>query len=205
VAGLKTSKWRVAGILLAVVILAGVVAGAAFADSTQADQFKDGALFDSFVAKLAANLGLEQDKVSTALEDTKKQMLDEAVQQGKLTQEQADKIAAGKGMCLRGFDFKQGKERMFNDRVFKNDGFASILGMTDEQLKAELQSGKKIDQIVTEHGLTMDQFKQKMVESKKEAIAKLVADGKITQDQADKMLQKLDRPFKTRFQENSSQ
>ncbi len=200
---MKTSKWRAAGILLAVVILAGVLAGAAFADSTQAYQFKDGALYDSFVAKLAANLGLEQDKVSTGLEDTKKQMLDEAVQQGKLTREQADKIAAGKGMCLRGLDFGQDREPIFNDRVFKTDGLAGILGMTDEQLKTELQSGKKIDQIVSEHGLTMEQFKQKMIESRKEAIAKLVTDGKITQEQADRMLQKLDRPFKFRIQENS--
>jgi len=189
---LKSSKWRVAGILLVVVILTGVVAGAAFAGSTKADQSKGGALYDSFVSKLAANLGLEQDKVSAALDATKKQVLDEAVQQGKLTQERADKIAADKGIGLRGFGFKQGKERMFNDRVFKIDGFAIILGMTNEQLKAEFKSGKKIEQIVTEHGMTMDQFNQKMLEFKKEAIAKSVADGKITQEQADKMLQKLD-------------
>lgn len=188
---MKSSKWRVGGILLAVVILAGAVAGVAFADPAQeTDQSQAGAFYDSFVAKLAANLGLEQDKVTAALDATKKQMLDEAVQEGKLTQEQADKIAAQKGMC--GFGFKH-KERLFDGHGLKIDGLAGILGLTEEQLKAEFEAGKKIEQIVTEHGLTMDQFYQKVLEMRKEAISKLVTEGKITQEQADKMLEKMER------------
>ena len=69
------------------------------------------------------------------------------------------------------------------------DGMANILGITSDQLKTELESGKKMQDIVTEHGLTMEQCKQKMQEQRKQQIAQDVADGKITQEQADKMLQ----------------
>lgn len=47
------------------------------------------------------------------------------------------------------------------DTAFLQDA-ASVLGITVDQLKSELQSGKKLDQIVTEKGMTMEQFHQKM-------------------------------------------
>lgn len=196
---MKSHKWRIGAVLLVVVILAGVVTGAAFASSDQPNRPDLGNLYQSFVSKLAANLGLGQDQVTAALDATKKQMLDEAVQQGKITQEQADKISSSKGFGFGGFGFSHDKGRNFKgkDNNFKGsgrnlDGVANVLGMTTDQFKTESQSGKKIQEIVTEHGMTMDQFNQKMLELKKDAISKAVADGKLTQDQANKILQNME-------------
>lgn len=71
----------------------------------------------------------------------------------------------------------------------------SILGMTADQLKAELQSGKTIKDIITAKGLSFETV-MKQVREKHEADmkSKLDADvksGKITQAQADAMLQKM--------------
>jgi hypothetical protein len=73
------------------------------------------------------------------------------------------------------------------------DGTASILGITVDQLQAELKSGKKLSQILTEHGLTQEQFNQKMLDYEKQKINQAVTDGKLTQEQADKMIQRLEQ------------
>lgn len=193
---LKSKKWRIGAVLLAVVILAGVVTGTAFATSTPSNNSASNDLYQSFVSKLAANIGVDQDKVTAALDATKQQMLGEAVQQGKITQAQADKIAANKGFGLGGFGFghdKKEKDKNFRGNGRNLDGIANALGMTTDQLKAEMQAGKKIDQIVTEHNMTLEQFRQKMLDLKKAEISKAVADGKMTQDQADKMLQRMEQ------------
>ncbi len=190
---MKSKKWRIGAVLLAVVILAGTVTGVAFANSDQTSKPDLSAVYQNFVSKFAANLGVSQDKVTAALDATKKQMVDEAVQQGKLTQEQADKIAANKGFGFRGLGFRNGKDHDFMGKGRNLDNVANVLGITADQLKADLQSGKKIQDMVAEHGMTMDQFQQKIQELRKDAISKAVTDGKLTQDQANKILQKMEQ------------
>ncbi|OPX84542.1 MAG: hypothetical protein A4E52_01729 [Pelotomaculum sp. PtaB.Bin013] len=68
---------------------------------------------------------------------------------------------------------------------------ASLLDMTSDKLKTEMQSGKSMEQIVSEHGMTMDQFDEKMQAKRKAEIVQAVADGKTTQEQADNMLQNM--------------
>ncbi|WP_073237044.1 Fis family transcriptional regulator [Desulforamulus putei] len=158
--GKKISSLAIGGMLLA-----GSVAGVAFADAnTQStpDQSRD-QFYQEFISDFAKNLGVSEDQVTAALEATKKQMVQEAVQQGKMTQTQADEILAQKGF---GFGFGMGGPRhgrgdITQDTNFLNDA-AGALGITPDALKSELQSGKKLDQIVTEHGMTMEQFRQKM-------------------------------------------
>jgi hypothetical protein len=156
------SKGKLVGIFAAVIILVGSIAGLALAQTNS--NFKE-SLCQDFVAKLAANLGLDQSKVTAALKDTKMQMLAEAVQKGAITQEQANRIAANDNICWFCNWGREGKFVKFP--VDKSVYSASVLGMTPEQLKAELQSGKKIEQIVTEHGMTMEQFHQKITELRK--------------------------------------
>jgi len=98
---LKTKKWRTGAILLAVVILVGAAAGISFAGGDEVNGTMED-LYQNFISKLAANLGLDQSIITTALETTKQQMLDEAVQEGRTTQEQADKISSSPNACLFG-------------------------------------------------------------------------------------------------------
>jgi len=195
---LRTGKWRVGGFLLALVLLVGAVTGTAFATTDQKSDSPMATFCQDFLARLAANLGIEQDVLTNAIETTKKQMLDEAVQEGKITQEQADRIAARKGFCGFGFNYgRMGIEGKPGGRHL--DDMASILGITSEELKAKLESGKTMQDILSEHGLTFEEFKQKMQELRKEQIARDVAEGKITQEQADKLLQNKGPHFFKRF------
>lgn len=192
-------KRRIAGILVVVLILAATVTGVALATTNPQANPAKANLYQDFLAKFADNLGIGQDKVAAALDTTKKQMLDEAVQQGRITQEQADKMAAGKngypGM-FGGFNGKMHDRKPgFKGQGRNNGDMAKALGITEDQLKSELESGKKLQQILADHGVTAEQLHQKMMEIKKEALSKAVTEGKLTQEQADKMIQKMGQRF----------
>lgn len=184
-------------IVVVALVLAIAVGGAAFAASGPRTGAAGANLYQDFIARFAANLGVEQDKVTAALDATKKQMLDEAVQSGRLTQEQADKMASRKGADLGWIGGFHGEKHPPGNRGGKTfmmgKDAATILGITSDQLKAELQSGKKFDQIIADHGMTLDQFRQKMLEAKKEALEKAVSDGKMTREQADKIIEKMNQ------------
>lgn len=146
--------------------------------------------YQSFVVKLSENLGVDKDKVTKALDTTKKQMLEEAVQQGKLTRAQADKIASKPGIFCSD---RPGPKPEFHKHGYRLESMASILGITTDQLKAELKAGKTLQRIITEHGMTTEQFKKKMLDLKKEKINSHVKEGKITQEQANTILKKYEQ------------
>lgn len=68
---------------------------------------------------------------------------------------------------------------------------APKLNMNVEALQAELVAGKTLWQIAAAKGIDANQFKTLMFEAKKEALSKMVADGVITQAQADWMLARM--------------
>lgn len=205
---MKARRVKLWAVLLSIVILAAA-GSAALANSDQTENSPPFQYFQKFISKLAANLGVDESTLTAALETTKKQMLDEAVQEGRITQEQADKIAAGKGpgFFMGGFGKRHGgpggpkaegaefgKGPGWGWGLGRNaDELAGILGITAEELKAELDSGKNLQEIVASRGLTWEEFCQKMQEYKKEQIQKAVEDGKLTQEQADQMIQRLEK------------
>ena len=64
---------------------------------------------------------------------------------------------------------------------------AEALGMTDEELDAELAAGKTMWQVAEAKGLSVEEFQQLMLEARTSALEKLVDDGVLTQEQADWM------------------
>ncbi len=66
---------------------------------------------------------------------------------------------------------------------------AQSLGLNQEDLQAQLNSGKTLSAILQEKGMTLDQFHQKMEERMKAYLQTLVSQGQITQGQADQRTQ----------------
>lgn len=64
---------------------------------------------------------------------------------------------------------------------------ASVFGMTPEELQAAQDAGKTMWDLVEEQGMTQEQFAAKMLEARTQALEQAVADGVITQEQADWM------------------
>jgi hypothetical protein len=68
---------------------------------------------------------------------------------------------------------------------------AEALGMSAEELIAELAAGKTMWQVGEAKGLGLEEFQKLMIDARTAALEKLVADGVITQAQADWMLSRM--------------
>jgi hypothetical protein len=79
----------------------------------------------------------------------------------------------------------------------EQDTVAKLLGMTDAELQAERQAGKSLAQIAAAKNVGEDDLIDAMLSAKKDAPAKLVADGKLTQSQAELMIQNMTARVKT--------
>ena len=67
------------------------------------------------------------------------------------------------------------------------DAVTGLLGMTAEEIQAERQAGKSLAQIANAKGINTETLVDTILLAKKEFLATAVADGKLTQEQADAM------------------
>ena len=72
---------------------------------------------------------------------------------------------------------------------YVEQALADKLGITKAELETQFASGKSMVQIALDHGITQANMTSVMTEVHKTAFAKAVADGVLTQAQADSMLQ----------------
>ncbi len=107
----------------------------------------------------------------------------------------------GRGFMERGAGFHRGG---FDNAKFLEE-HAVMLGITADDLKARLESGKTIRDIASDLGISEETLQAKMQEQRTARQAEMkatmtarlaqdVADGKITQEQADNMLERLQNP-----------
>ena len=71
--------------------------------------------------------------------------------------------------------------------TYMRDAIAAKLGITVEEYDAALAAGKTCWDLAAEKGYTLEQTQQLLAEARTAALAKAVADGVITQEQADWM------------------
>jgi hypothetical protein len=154
------------------------------------------------IADAAKQLGIAPSDLSNALKKALENRIDAAVADGRLTKAEGDalkakidsgdlpfllpKLAGGLGF---GFDFG------FGHRGAKLDGIASYLGLTEAQLRSELENGKTLAQIATDHGKTVDGLVDAMVKNAKTKLDKAVAAGKLKQSDEDSLLAGLKQRF----------
>ena len=193
--------WKVAGIATIVAILGVAVLGAAaYAQDDEGSPFDFGARFREAVAK---TLGISVDEYDAAVKEAHEQVLDEAVSEGKLTEEQAERMRErmeqAPGAWGRGKGFKaphgQGCRAPRGGFGGRMGGApiglaAETLGMTAEDLMAEIQAGKSIAEVAEKQGVDVQKIVDAYMEQLEERLAQAVENGRITQEQADSMLEK---------------
>jgi hypothetical protein len=186
------------------IVLAGVAGATGYASAqepgTTPDQPKREKRIerrDNFLGRVAANLGVTLDQLKQAFKSAATQAVDDALANGDITQEQADKIKAkiesGEGLglsrLLGGGQGRHGKpERVQKLRDGIINSVATALNMSPEDVKAQLKSGKSIADVA---GGNLDAVKTQITNDAKAKLDAAVASGKLTQDKADAMLEKL--------------
>ncbi len=169
---------RLLMIVAAVVVLAvGAVAVGGAATSAQEG---DGPL-GTFLGRVAEKLGISEEEFETVIDEARTELIDEAVAEGRLTEEQAERLQE------RGFPFAGG--RMGHGRGQVIEAAAQVLGTPQEELKDELKDGSSLAEIVEAQGMSVEEFKAELLNQLQPLLDSDVADGTLTQEQADKIFE----------------
>jgi hypothetical protein len=171
----------------AAAVAAVVGSGAAVA----ATQWSPKAESDAVLADAADQLGVEPDELESAIEQALENRLDEAVQAGRLTQEQADalkeRIESGDFPLFGGPG--PGGPGDHHGGMFKSlDAAAEYLGITDEELRTALHDGSTLADLAKEKGKSVDGLVAALVAAAKQDVADAVEAGRLTEDQASQIL-----------------
>jgi polyhydroxyalkanoate synthesis regulator phasin len=201
--------WKVAAVVAVVVVLgtAAVAAVAVAQEGTDGvkDWFVD--LRQDFKEAVAGILGVSVDEYDAALDQAREEVLDKAVEEGNLTQQQADRIrdraeegfgpgmmggGRGRGMMGRGMMGRGFGLGMMGD---SGDSLIAVaadkLGMTVDELTTQLKDGKTVADLAQEKGVDLQTIVDAFLASRQEWLSQAVTDGKITQEQADQMLENM--------------
>ncbi|MFC2054659.1 hypothetical protein ACFLV7_10275, partial [Chloroflexota bacterium] len=141
---------------------------------------------------LVDELGLDITDVKTALQAARADLIQQAVADGSITQEQADRMLDRQSK-QNGFG-RAGKGRFGlkdKDGTVWQTTLAEVLGISVEQIEEALADGETIRTLVDELGLNITDVKTALQAARAEMLQQAVAEGKITQEQADRMLNHL--------------
>jgi polyhydroxyalkanoate synthesis regulator phasin len=177
-------------VLTAAVLTAAGGTGAALAvtRSDNAKQTEQAVLSDA-----AKRLNVSPSDLHDALAAAEDAQLDQLVKDGKLTQEQADAIKARRKESGLVLGFGPGGPPMFMHHGFAVrfelfDDIASAIGISRQQLFAQLRDGKSLADIAKAHGKSLDDVKSSVRAAVKKQLDPAVKEGKLTQAQEDDIL-----------------
>jgi polyhydroxyalkanoate synthesis regulator phasin len=183
----RTRKRTVA--IGAVAALAVAGGGVAYAAANGGDH-RDALLRDA-----AQRLNVSPDELRSALEGAFDDQLDQAVKDGQLTQQQADRMKQAireHGLPLGG-PGPIGPGGPMGHVVFAGppglDAAADYLRLSRADLLRSLSSGKTLADVAGDRGKSVDGLEQALVDEAQARLDRAVADGKLSSDQRDELLQ----------------
>ena len=184
------TKKKLAAGAVAVAALAG--GGAALAAGGLGSDEDQQAIIDD----AAKRLGVEPQALEEALEDALGARLDEAVKEGRLTEEQAAELkerlengtlplfgGRGPGHHHAGFGF-HGPELL--------DAAASYLGVTEAELRTELEGGKSLADVAKAEGKSVDGLEAALTNAVEKQLDDAVKAGRLTEAQRDEALDRFE-------------
>lgn len=149
----------------------------------------------TFMSKLAEKLGISEDTLTTAIKDTRIEMVDEAVADGRLTEEQAAAIKERIEESEYGFGLGPGFGPGFFGPPFAHDpklhglvfnAAAEVLDMEKADLVDALQEeDATLASVAEAQGKSADDFQTELLAQVKADLDEKVADETITQERAD--------------------
>jgi len=182
--------------IVGVAALAAVVVAQA-PDDTDTSPFADWR--QEMHEAIARALGVSVDEYDAAVEQARDEVLDEAVQAGDLTQEQAERMREraeqgwGPGL-MGGPGMMGGRGRMGGPGMMAGIESSLVgiaaeqLGLTVAELRIELASGKSIADVAGEQGVSTQAIVDAFLAERQEWLSQAVEDGRLTQEQADTMM-----------------
>ncbi len=157
----------------------------------------------SFLDSVAKHLGISSEKLEDATKAAAVDQVDQALKDGRITQEQADELKSriesgdfpgflGPGLF---FGFRDhgglggpGHHMFFGEKL---SAAAEYLGLTEAELREQLADGKSLADVAKAKGKTVAGLKQAILDGAKSGLDEAVKDERLTQDQADAIYERL--------------
>ena len=142
---------------------------------------------DEMKALIAAELGVTVEELEAAQTAVQEAMLAQLVEDGVITQEELDAMLEMKALHQLARD------------IFSRDDAQSViaetLGLTVEELAAAREDGTRVSDLAEEQGIDRETLMTAVSEARTAAFEQAVADGLLTQEQADQLLSQDGRFF----------
>ena len=172
------------------VVLAAAAGGGAIATAATPQEESDALLND-----VAEELGVEPGRLGEALRQAYENRLDEAVEAGELSADDAaelrERLRAGELPLLRGLHGARGHHGL-HFRAAGFDAAASYLGVTLEELRESLRDGDTLAEIAVEEGKSVDGLVDALVAEAKEELDAAVEAGRLTPAARDELFDGLE-------------
>jgi hypothetical protein len=176
------NKWKIAASATAGLAIAG--GGAALAAeklSSPSDESQ------AVINDAAQRLNVSPSALSNALKKALEDRVDAAVAAGRITKAEGDELK----QRIESSDFPlflghpgYGEHHLFGGL----DAAASYLGMTEDALRSELESGKTLAQVAQEKGKSVDGLVQALYDDAKKHLDDAVSAGKLTRSEENTIL-----------------
>jgi len=190
-----------AGFVLAVAL--GAVGGFAAAEVLSADDDAEA---------MVAEATVEPDDASDSLTEALEFLVDEAVEAGRLTEEEGERLKERLQSRERPFVVPGLETLPFGDRGFElfDRGFglfgaivdldtaASYLGLTASELREELEEGNSLAEIAREQDKSVDGLVRVLIDEAKQRIDDAVADGRVSEERATRLKDDLEGRIRDR-------
>jgi hypothetical protein len=169
----------------AAALLAATGTGAAVAasqDSSPSSESK------AVIDDAAKQLGIPSSKLSDALKQALSDRVDAAVAAGRVTKAEGDALKAR--IQSNDFPLFGGPHRGFGHFGFigRLESAAGYIGITEAQLRTELETGKSLARVAKAHGKSVDGLIDALVAAAKDKLDNAVSAGRLTKAQETEML-----------------
>ncbi|CAM4283368.1 hypothetical protein [Paenibacillus tarimensis] len=153
-----------------------------------ADELKEALKSGSTLAELAADKGIEVQKLTDAVAAKLTARLDEKLSAGSITQEEYDsrkaEIAETAGQIVNGEISMKGSRKM-GGFYGASVELAGLLGLTEEELKDAVKSGKTLADLAAEKNVDTQKLTDLIVSELTVKLDEQLAAGRLTQEQYD--------------------
>jgi hypothetical protein len=162
-----------------------------------ATQFSPESESKAIIEDAAKQLGVEPDELRDALQQALENRLDEAVEDGRLTEEQAarlkERLEADVVPLFRGpRPLAPPRFHRHGPRLFAAlDTAADYLDLSENELRERLRDGETLAEIARDEGKSVDGLVDALVAEKTRRLDEAVEDGRLTKAQRDRIIANL--------------
>jgi lipoate-protein ligase A len=183
-------RTKVAAGAAALLAIGGAGGAVAALDGSPEDQS------DAIVNDAAAELGVSAAELQEALEKALSNRVDEAVEAGRLTEEQGaelkERIAAGEVPLLGGPMFgHHGPGLHHGFFAVGLETAATYLGVSEADLRERLEAGDSLAEVARDHDKSVDGLIDALVTAAEERLNEAVEDGRLTEERRAEILESL--------------